>query len=148
TEPALVEPRLQGPMVTVSRETLQALPQDMLRETLSRPDPTSASAPAPPESAARTHSEPASERSASTPAAGQNALELSNLSADIAIGRVRMVMLAALASPRDCDAVGETLIGDALRRGLSVVRIDAGSGRLSTEPGLTDLAADRASFGD
>src|SRR5690606_20396839 len=115
TEPALVEPRLQGPMVTVSRETLQALPQDMLRETLSRPDPTSASAPAPPESAARTHSEPASERSASTTAAGQNALELSNLSADIAIGRVRMVMLAALASPRDCDAVGETLIGDALR---------------------------------
>jgi uncharacterized protein involved in exopolysaccharide biosynthesis len=82
------------------------------------------------------------------PAVGENALELSNLSADIAIGRVRVVMLAALTSSRDCATVGETLIGDALRRGLSVVRIDAGSGRTSTELGLTDLSMDRASFGD
>jgi succinoglycan biosynthesis transport protein ExoP len=82
------------------------------------------------------------------PAIGENALELSNLSADIAIGRVRVVMLAALTSNRDCDLVAETLIADALRRGLSVVRIDAGSGRVSVEPGLTDLSADRASFGD
>lgn len=82
------------------------------------------------------------------PAVGENALELSNLSADIAIGRVRVVMLAALAANRDCELVAETLISDALRRGLSVVRIDAGSGRISVEPGLTDLTADRASFGD
>ena len=89
--------------------------------------------------------EPASERAA---AAADNALELSNLSADIAIGRVRAVVLAALSSHSDCEVVAETLIADALRRGLSVVRIDAGSGRMSTEPGLTDLAADHASFGD
>jgi uncharacterized protein involved in exopolysaccharide biosynthesis len=82
------------------------------------------------------------------PSAGENALELSNLSADIAIGRVRVVMLAALTSNRDCEIVAENLIGDALKRGLSVVRIDAGSGRTSMEQGLTDLAADRASFGD
>jgi polysaccharide biosynthesis transport protein len=79
---------------------------------------------------------------------GENALELSNLSADIAIGRVRVVMLAALTSHRDCELVAETLIADALKRGLSMVRIDAGSGRMSQEPGLTDLSSERASFGD
>jgi succinoglycan biosynthesis transport protein ExoP len=80
--------------------------------------------------------------------AGAAALELSNLSADIAIGRVRVVMLAALGSYRDVEAVAETLIADALHRGLSVATIDAGSGRLSVEPGLSDLTLDRASFGD
>jgi succinoglycan biosynthesis transport protein ExoP len=73
---------------------------------------------------------------------------LSNLSADIAIGRVRVVMLAALTTNDDCEVVADRLIGDALRRGLSVVLIDGGSGRTSAEPGLTDLSADRASFGD
>ena len=82
------------------------------------------------------------------PTIGENALELSNLSADIAIGRVRVVMLGALTSNRDCELVSETLVADALARGLSVVRIDAGSGRVSAELGLTDLSADRASFGD
>ena len=77
-----------------------------------------------------------------------SAAELSNLSADIAIGRVRVVMLAALEDNKDCDRVAETLISDALRRGLSVVKIDAGSGRTSVEPGLSDLTADRVSFGD
>lgn len=82
------------------------------------------------------------------PAIGENALELSNLSADIAIGRVRVVMLAALNDNRDCDLVSDTLIRDALRRGLSVVRIDAGSGRMSQEHGITDLSAEVVSFGD
>jgi succinoglycan biosynthesis transport protein ExoP len=82
------------------------------------------------------------------PAVGESALELSNLSADVALGRVRVVMLSALTSNRDCEIVADVLIDDALRRGLSVVLIDAGSGRISTEPGLTDLAADAASFGD
>lgn len=82
------------------------------------------------------------------PAMGANALELSNLSADIAIGRVRIVLLAALADNRDCDRVAETLVRDALRGGLSVVRVDGGSGRVSLDPGLSDLANDRASFGD
>jgi hypothetical protein len=81
-------------------------------------------------------------------AVGENALELSNLSADIAIGRVRVVMLAALTSNQDCELVAETLIGDALHRGLSVVHIDAGSGRTTAELGVSDLSADRASFGD
>ena len=93
---------------------------------------------------------PAARRAPETidPAVGENALELSNLSADIALGRVRVVMLAGLSSNSDCEIVADVLVDDALDRGLSVVRIDAGSGRNSAAPGLTDLAADRASFGD
>jgi uncharacterized protein involved in exopolysaccharide biosynthesis len=82
------------------------------------------------------------------PAIGENALELSNLSADIAIGRVRVVMLAALTGNKDAERVADSLIRDALRRGLSVCRIDGGSGRMSQELGLSDLSADLASFGD
>ena len=74
--------------------------------------------------------------------------ELANLSADIAIGRVRVVLLAGLGNEPECERVADTLVEDALRRGLSVVKIDAGSGRTSPMPGLTDLAAGSASFGD
>lgn len=80
--------------------------------------------------------------------AGASALELSNLAADIAIGRVRVVMLAALNSFHDVERVSELLVRSALDRGLSVATIDAGSARLSAEPGLTDLAAEKAGFGD
>lgn len=80
--------------------------------------------------------------------AGAAALELSNLAADIAIGRVRVVMLAALSNFRDVERVAEILTRSALDRGLSVATIDAGSGHLSPEPGLTDLAAEKAGFGD
>jgi hypothetical protein len=45
-------------------------------------------------------------------------------------------------------ALADRLVAETLRRGLSVARSDAGSGRVSDEPGLTDLAADLASFGD
>lgn len=79
---------------------------------------------------------------------GAAALELSNLSADIAIGRVRVVMLAALSNFDDVEKVAESLVMSAIGRGLSVATIDAGSGIPSAEPGLTDLAADKASFGD
>jgi uncharacterized protein involved in exopolysaccharide biosynthesis len=84
----------------------------------------------------------------STPGADESALELGNLSADIALGRVRVVMLAGLAGNRDCESVADLLVEEALKSGLSVARIDGGSGRISTAPGLTDLAAETASFGD
>jgi len=74
--------------------------------------------------------------------------ELTKLSADIGLGRARVVVLAAVGSQAECAAVAESLTGDALRRGLSVARVDAASGVSSDEPGLTDLAADLASFGD
>ncbi len=80
--------------------------------------------------------------------AGASSLELSNLAADIAIGRVRVVMLAALNNFHDVEMVAELLVRSALDRGLSVATIDAGSARLSAEPGLTDLAAEKAGFGE
>lgn len=81
-------------------------------------------------------------------AAGDDALALSNLTADIALGRARIVLLAAIGQSRDAAIVADELVADALQRGLSVCRIDAGSGRTSPELGITDLCAERASFGD
>ncbi|MEQ1901637.1 MAG: GumC family protein [Devosia sp.] len=80
--------------------------------------------------------------------AGNDALALSNLTADIALGRARIVLLAAVGQSRDAAIVADELVADALQRGLSVCRIDAGSGRTSPELGITDLCAERASFGD
>jgi succinoglycan biosynthesis transport protein ExoP len=77
-----------------------------------------------------------------------DAERLNNLSADLILGRVRVVMIAALDTQRESEALADRLIADVLHRGLSVVRVDAGSGRPSTEPGITDLSAERAGFGD
>ncbi|HWA18520.1 MAG TPA: GumC family protein [Devosia sp.] len=81
-------------------------------------------------------------------AAANDDLDLSNLSADLAIGRVRIVLLAAVTRGRDAALVADRLVADALQRGLSVCRIDAGSAHISDLPGITDLCAERASFGD
>lgn len=80
--------------------------------------------------------------------AGTNALELSNLSADIAIGRARVVLLAAVGDARDAAIVADTLVSDALSKGLSVCRVDAGSMRPTTAPGISDLCAEEVGFGD
>lgn len=77
-----------------------------------------------------------------------NVQRVANLSADLILGRARVVILAGLDSVADADRLADKLIGDSLHRGLSVARVDAGSGRPSTEPGITDLAAEAASFGD
>lgn len=76
------------------------------------------------------------------------ALDLSNLSADIALGRARIVMLAGIDQARDAAMVADQLVSEALSKGLSVCRVDAGSGRPSSAPGITDLCAEEASFGD
>jgi uncharacterized protein involved in exopolysaccharide biosynthesis len=76
------------------------------------------------------------------------ALDLSNLAADIAIGRARMIFLAGVSDARDAAIIADTLVSDALQKGLSVCRVDAGSGRVSAAAGLTDLCADQVGFGD
>ena len=58
------------------------------------------------------------------------------------------MLLAATSEARDAAIVADKLVADALRNGLSVCRVDAGSMRPSTGLGLTDLCADRASYGD
>lgn len=75
-------------------------------------------------------------------------IALSDLTADLVLGRTHLVMLAGHRSNADCEALAEELVGDALSRGLSVALVDAGSARPSDEPGLTDLSTDAASFGD
>jgi succinoglycan biosynthesis transport protein ExoP len=77
-----------------------------------------------------------------------NEQRLADLSADLILGRARIILLAAVADPGDAEQLAERLIADALHRGVSVARVDAGSGRPSTEPGITDLSAERAAFGD
>jgi hypothetical protein len=73
---------------------------------------------------------------------------LANLFADVTLGRARIVVLASLGDEQQSVALSDRLIADAVRHAVSVVRIDAGSGKLSLEPGLTDLAAGLAGFGD
>jgi uncharacterized protein involved in exopolysaccharide biosynthesis len=73
---------------------------------------------------------------------------LAGLVADMTLGRARITLLAAIADARDAAIVADTLVDEALRNGLSVCRVDAGSGRVSTASGLTDLCAEQASFGD
>ncbi|MHB1109601.1 MAG: GumC family protein [Devosia sp.] len=77
-----------------------------------------------------------------------DALELDNLMADLVAGKERVVMLAALGGFGDCLEVSDVLAAGCLDNGLTVVCVDAGSGHQTIEPGLTDLCADRASFGD
>ena len=75
-------------------------------------------------------------------------IALSDLAADLVLGRTHLVVLAGHRSSADCEALAEELVGDALSRGLSVALVDAGSTRQSEEPGLTDLSIEAASFGD
>ena len=77
-----------------------------------------------------------------------NAERLANLSADLILGRTRVLMLASMDTRRESAVLADRLVADVLRRGLSVARVDAGSGLPSTEPGITDLAAEEAGFGD
>ncbi|WP_172122909.1 GumC family protein [Devosia sp. 919] len=72
----------------------------------------------------------------------------SDLAADLALGRTRLVILAGLAGHDESAAMAEELVGDALARGLSVALVDAGSARLTEEPGLSDLTNEAASFGE
>lgn len=74
--------------------------------------------------------------------------DIAALSSDLALGRVRVVMVASIGPARDARPIVEALIADALRNGLTVAHVDAATGRATVEPGLTDLASGKASFGD
>ncbi|HZY68300.1 MAG TPA: GumC family protein, partial [Devosia sp.] len=70
------------------------------------------------------------------------------LVADMTLGRARITLVAAVSDARDSAVVADVLVDEALRNGLSVCRVDAGSGRISAAPGLTDLCGELVSFGD
>lgn len=87
-------------------------------------------------------------RTAPAPRPAVGLVKLSDLTSDLVLGRTHLVILAAHDSNAPCEALAEELAGDAIARGLSVALVDAGSARAGDEPGLTDLSADIASFGD
>ncbi|WP_189427184.1 GumC family protein [Devosia pacifica] len=70
------------------------------------------------------------------------------LASDIAIGRCRIVMLAAETNHLDSLNLADVLVRETLNRGISVALVDAGSAKATEMPGIADLSAGRASFGD
>lgn len=99
------------------------------------------------EIAAELVAEPAIEP-AKPAALSPHAISYSQLASDLVLGRTHLVILAGHNANDDCEDLAEELVGDALAKGLSVALVDAGSGRLSEEPGLTDLSIEAVSFGD
>lgn len=73
---------------------------------------------------------------------------LQALAADVVSGRARVVMLASVDGFEQALEVSDWLVAEGLQAGLSVCCVDAGSGRPTEVPGLTDLSAGRAGFGD
>ncbi|QQR40897.1 GumC family protein [Devosia rhizoryzae] len=72
----------------------------------------------------------------------------SDLSSDLVLGRTHLLLLADHTDDQPSQLMAEELVGAALGQGLSVALIDAGTGRRTEAPGLTDLSAGSASFGD
>lgn len=99
------------------------------------------------EIAAEPMAEPATEP-AKAAALPPHAISYSQLASDLVLGRTHLVILAGHNANDECEDLAEELVGDALAKGLSVALVDAGSGRLSEEPGLTDLSVEAVSFGD
>jgi succinoglycan biosynthesis transport protein ExoP len=114
-----------------------AAPQPVVAVEPAKAEPEEPAAPLPAEPVPSTPSRPVP--ALVTPA---------DLASDLVLGRTHLLMLAAHRSNADCEVLAEQLVGDALSRGLSVALVDAGSARAGDEPGITDLSADAASFGD
>jgi polysaccharide biosynthesis transport protein len=82
------------------------------------------------------------------PAAAGTIVPFDEILSDLVLGRTNLLLLA------DCDPslpshdFAEDLVGSALSKGLSVALIDAGTGRRTTNAGLSDLSTGAASFGD
>ncbi len=75
-------------------------------------------------------------------------LRYSELVSDLVLGRAHLLLLADHGDDLPSYALAEELAADALGKGLSVALIDAGTGRRSEIPGVTDLSSGAASFGD
>src|SRR5690606_16398516 len=73
---------------------------------------------------------------------------LEELTSGILAGEAQVIVLAGSGGYGDCLEVSDVLVAECLQNGLSVVCVDAGSGRPTAELGLTDLSVDAAGFGD
>ena len=72
----------------------------------------------------------------------------SDLVSDLVLGRTHLLLLADHEHGQGSHTLAEDLVGDALSKGLSVALIDAGTGRRTDNPGVSDLSTGSASFGD
>lgn len=75
-------------------------------------------------------------------------LRYADLVSDLVLGRTHLLLLADQGEGLPSRHMAEELVGDALAKGLSVALIDAGTGQVTGNPGLTDLSTGAASFGD
>lgn len=82
------------------------------------------------------------------PAEVDGLVRYSDLVADMVLGRTHLLLLADHENGQGSHALAEDLVGDALSKGLSVALIDAGTGRQTDNPGISDLSTGSASFGD
>ncbi|WP_404404384.1 GumC family protein [Pelagibacterium halotolerans] len=113
--------------------------------------------PEPPEPASRMP-EPATEEKKDDPQeepVGQGAprlapvaVEVESLAARVLAGTVRRISIATLDHWRDSADFAERLTARIVENGQSVAEVDAASSQQGIEPGLTDLCAGDADFGD
>ena len=75
-------------------------------------------------------------------------LRYPDLVSDLVLGRTHLLLLADHEQGQVSPALAEDLVSDALSKGLSVALVDAGTGRRTNGPGISDLSAGMASFGD
>lgn len=75
-------------------------------------------------------------------------VEIEALAAAAAGGAERVVIIASRDAAQDSVAFAERLTAKLVGNGLSVAEIDAASQQQGLEPGLADLCADEADFGD
>lgn len=74
--------------------------------------------------------------------------DLGMLSEAVSARQLRTLLIAHVGERDEVMTVVDRVIEDALGAGLSVVAVDAGSGGMSSTPGIADLAADRCDYGD
>jgi len=75
-------------------------------------------------------------------------LDISALVADVRKGNERLVILSPLDDGADCASIGKLLLDDVMPAGMRVGVVDAASTIVSPKPGISDLAADLAEFGE
>ena len=85
---------------------------------------------------------------ANKPAQRPSAVPHADLVSDLVLGRTHLLLLADHDTGRASPVLAEDLIGIAIGKGLSVALVDAGTGRRTDTPGLSDLSTGDASFGD
>lgn len=75
-------------------------------------------------------------------------VRFADLSADLVLGKTHLLLLADHGGNEPGRRLADSLVADALAKGLSVVVVDAGSGRPGNVPGISDLSTGEAGFGD